>query len=111
MVPIVADVFKRQAKGFALAGSERRVAEINSFWIRPTGLENVQGNVFSLHNLAERIFESYVNHGVSYGLVARISHRAIDVSDARPHEILGRTHFDIGELNVRGVRMRSIRIL
>ena len=109
MVPIAAHVLEGQAKGLALAGSQRRNTEVDRIGIRAGGLEHAQGNVFDLSDLAQRVFESRVNHRVGDGPVTGVGQVAIDVSDARADKIFRGAHLYIRELQVNGVRVGRSR--
>ena len=106
MVPIIADVFEGQPELLALAGRQRRCAEVDGIRVRSASLKNIKRYVFRLRDLAERVLKIDVDHRVRDGLVTDVGNRAIEISNGRTDKVFGGTHLHIGELQIGSVGVR-----
>ncbi len=72
MVPVGGDVFEGEAKRFALGRGQRGDAEIHRLGVGAAGLQNAQGDVLGLGDLAERVLEADADHGMTDGLISAL---------------------------------------
>jgi len=90
MVPLGRNAFEGETKRLALAGGQRRRAEVDGFGIRSAGFQYFQRSFFALGELSHVIFEFDFDYDVRHGLVAGVSDGAVDVTDGRSDKVLGR---------------------
>ena len=64
VIPVGGDMLEGEAERPALAGGQRRGAQVDCLRVRTRVLKDMQGNVFRLGDLAERVFEADVDHGM-----------------------------------------------
>ena len=107
MVPFLGNVLEGEAEWFALAGRQRRCAEIDRIRIRAASLQNMQRSIFRLCDLSKRVLENDMDCSVGDGVITGIGNGAVEICYGRTHEVLGGAHFQIRYFEVRSVWMRS----
>jgi len=83
MVPFLGNVLEGEAEWFALAGRQRRCAEIDRIRIRAASLQTCSG-ASRLCDLSKRILENDMDCNVSDGLITGVGDRTIEISYGAP---------------------------